>query len=255
MSTSLYQEFYKMAHKKVAWIAPIIMLLLMIFLGIAMGHSEERLLVMTSYGSNEWILLVLVIVGSTLFSMEFQNHAILTLLYKNPSKHNVYFSKLIVLFIYNIFLHILAILFTVILQLTSLNDHPTWSAIYQYGQPLWVNMLTTTAIDLLTSMLIISLIFLTSCLINVNTIVITLNIAIVFMGQNLSADLLNANSRLAPVVKWNPLNMTNLTTQYYNYPVYHDLSMLTNSQLVVGTFVYILLFFSAGYLVFRKKRF
>ncbi len=84
---------------------------------------------------------------------------------------------------------------------------------------------------------------------------ITLNIAIVFMGQNLSADLLNANSKLAPIVKWNPLNMNNLTTQYYNYPVYHDLSMLFNGQLVSGTLVYTLLFFLIGYLIFRRKYF
>lgn len=255
MWTSLYQEFYKMNHKKVTWFAPIIMFFLMIFLGVAMGHSEERLLVMTCYGSSEWILLVLVIVGSTLFSMEFQNNAILTLLYKTPSKINVYFSKLTVLFTYNVLLHVLAMVFTVILQLTSLNDHVSWLAIYQYKQPLIVNMFATTGIDLLTSILIISLIFLTSCLINVNSVVITLNIAIVFMGQNMSADLLNANSKLAPLVKWNPLNMCNLTTQYYNYPVYHDLSMLSNLQLIMGTLTYTVLFFLLGYLVFRKKRF
>ncbi|NVY96463.1 hypothetical protein HU830_04670 [Lactobacillus sp. DCY120] len=56
-------------------------------------------------------------------------------------------------------------------------------------------------------------------------------------------------------MKSNPLNMTNLTRQYYNYLTYYETSRLSINQLLLGTTVYLLLFFILGYLVFRKKRF
>lgn len=90
-------------------------------------------------------------------------------------------------------------------------------------------MLATTGIDIITSTLIISLLCLFSCLINSDAIVIAINAIIIFMGRGFSASLLNANLGIDQILKWNPLNMTNLTTQYYNYASYHPTSMLSNS--------------------------
>ncbi|MFT8661499.1 ABC transporter permease, partial [Liquorilactobacillus ghanensis] len=166
MISNVYQELYKLAHKKIAWISPLILLILMIVTGYTIGFGEGRLLTMVSYDSPDWITLILVIVGATTFSMEFQNNAILTLLYKSPNKIYVYLSKHVMIFCYDILLHVLAILFTIGLRYTPMNAHVAWSTIYRYQQPLWENMLKTSAIDLLTTMLIISLVFLLSCLIN-----------------------------------------------------------------------------------------
>lgn len=114
MAASLYQEFYKLAHRKVTWIAPIILLGLMVLAGYTIGYGESKLLTALSYDSHDWIMFILVIVGATIFSMEFQNNAILTLLYKASSKLYVYLSKLIVLLVYNLFLHGLALILTVV---------------------------------------------------------------------------------------------------------------------------------------------
>lgn len=255
MLQSLQTEFFKIKHQKITWIAPLIVLILMVITGVLMGHSEDRLLIMASYNASEWILLALILVGSTIFSMEFQNNTILTTLYKAPSRIQVYLSKLIVILIYNLLLHGLSLIFTVILQVTPVSAHISWLIINQYQQSLVVNMFSTTAISFVSSSLIISLIFLTSCLVNNNSVVITLNLAIVFLGQGISARLLDSNLKFLNVFKWNPLNMYNLTTQYYNYPVYHDISRLTNQELLMGTLIYTIVFISLGYLVFRKKHF
>lgn len=255
MISDLNKEVYKLIHQKITWIAPLFVLVLMIIMGISMNGSEQKLLIMTSYDSSEWILFALVVVSSTIFTLEFQNNTILTTLYKSDNKLQVYGSKLMIVLIYNITLHILAIIFTVLLQLTPLNVHLSWLMINQYQQTLLSNLLVTTLIDIVSSTLIISIIFFTSCIVNVNSIVITLNLAIVFLGQSASSSLMMANLKYIDVIKWNPLNMINLTKQYYNYGSYHFVSHLSNSQLLVGNILYSLLFFALGYVIFRKKKF
>ncbi|WP_125766645.1 ABC transporter permease [Lapidilactobacillus wuchangensis] len=254
MKFSLYQEFYKFVHRKLTWIAPLILLLLMIITGYSIGYHQGKLLTMTCYNSPDWIVLILIIVGSTMFSMEFQNNAILTLIYKSKSKIQVYLAKYVIIFGYNLILHGLAILYTVVLRYATLNSRVSWSTIYRYQQPLWQNMLLTSLVDLLATTLIITLVFLLSCLIENNAVVTTLSFLIVFMGQAVSASLLNLG-RFTAILKWNPLNMTNLTRQYYNYVTYFQTSHLLNSQLVVGALLYIVIFFILGYQIFRSKRF
>lgn len=254
MTVSLYREFYKFCHKKVTWIAPSIVVVLMVLMGLSAGQSQPRLMVMTGFGSSEGILLTLIIVASSIFSMEFQNHAILTILYKAPGKWHVYLAKLIVTFGYNVALHLLALLVTFGLSWTPIIKPVDWSAVYQHGQPLIINLIATTGVDVLTSSLIIGFIFLTSCLINSNAVVVTLNIAVVFMGAFISYNFLLQNQRLASVFRWNPFNMVNLTKQYYNASMVQS-TYLNNVQLILGTIAYSFVLLIVGYLIFRKKRF
>lgn len=256
MYTELHQELYKLFHRKLPWWLISLMLIFMIFMGLAMGKSYGKLLVMTCYNSSQIIMLLLVIVGSTIFSMEFQNKTILTLMYRSSSKGLVFLAKFLTVFIYDVILHIIAIIITILLNTIPILATPVpWTTIYKYHQPLVTNMLLTTGIDLVSSTLIISLICLTSCIINSNTIVIVINAIIIFMGSSLSANLLNANVSLTNIIKWNPLNMLNLTTQYYNYATYHLTSMLSNTQLLFGTLSYSVIFTIIGYLIFRRRNF
>lgn len=255
MRCCLYQEVYKISHKKITYLAPLLILVTMAIVKVAVGSEEAQLLAMTNYAAGQGILLVLVVVGSTIFSMEYQNNAILTVLYKTPNKFFVYLAKFIVMLGYDLFLHIIAILTTFLFQLTPLAINVNWFSIYQYNDTLLMNMVKCNLVDGVTSVLIISLIFLTSCLINSNAVVVTLNSMIIFMGQFVSASLLNDRVAFSKVLKWNPLNMINLSQQYYNYDVYHDTTMLTNPQILYGTISYIFIFLLIGYLIFRKKRF
>lgn len=251
MNSSIKREFYKLRYRRIIWISPMILLALMIITAYTIGHDESSLLFATCYDSPDWIMLILVIVGSTIFSMEFQNNAILTLLYKSSNKIYVYLSKYIVILCYNIFLHLTAAIFTI---LFSINQDTSWFSIYKYQQPLWENMLKVSILDILTTTFIISLVFLLSCMINNNAIVITISLLVIFIGQFISSNLLN-NEKLTYLLRWNPFNMTNLTRQYYNYTTYSETSHLLNSQLLLGTITYTLLFTIIGYLIFRKKHF
>ena len=255
MSTELYRELYKLNHRKLPWLMVIVMVIVMIIIGLAMGRTYSNLLVMTCYDSSTIIMLLLVIVGSTIFSLEFQNGTIIPLIYRSHSRSVVFFAKFITLFLYNLFLHGIAILVTVLLNIFPIINNPvSWTATYQYHQPLVINMIANTGVDLITSTLIISSICLTSCIINSNTVVIATNALIIFMGSGLSTNLLLAHVGPSTIIRWNPFNMLNLTTQYYNYATYHQSSLLSNQQLLWGTIAYTILFTLFGYLIFQHKK-
>lgn len=256
MYTQLKQELYKLNHRKLPWIIITLMLFFMIIIGLAMGRTYSNLLVMTCYDSSTIIMLILVIVGSTIFSMEFQHGTIIPLIYRSSSRSAVFFAKFITLFLYDLVLHIAAMILTVLLNIAPIINAPvSWTAIYKYHQPLVVNMFMNTGVDLITSTLIISLICLTSCLINSNTVVIAINALIIFMGSDLSSSLLLAHVGPSSIVRWNPFNMLNLTTQYYNYATYHVTSMLSNAQLLTGTLCYTVVFLLLAYWAFGRKKF
>ena len=256
MHTQLKQELYKLNHRKLPWVIIILMLFLMIVMGLAMGRTYSNLLVMTCYDSSAIIMLILVIVGSTMFSMEFQHGTIIPLIYRSSSRSAVFFAKFITLFLYDLILHIAAMILTVLLNIASIINAPvSWTTIYQYHQPLVVNMFMTAGVDMVTSTLIISLICLTSCLINSNTAVIAINALIIFMGTGLSSSLLLAHVGPSSIVRWNPFNMLNLTSQYYNYATYHITSMLSNAQLLTGTICYTVIFLLLAYWAFSHKKF
>lgn len=185
--------------------------------------------------------------------MEFQNNAILTLLYKAPHKSDVYLAKIIVIFVYNLALHVLAINSYVAAQSFCPWRPGRLDSDLSISATLVVKHAVYFFLDLIASTLIISLIFLISCLINNNAVVITANLCIFFMGGGLSADLLRSGSHWLELIKWNPLNMINLVTQYYNYPAYHPTSHLNNLQLLTGSLAYIFFFLILGYLIFKKK--
>lgn len=255
MINSINQEFKKLIAQKMTWISAALLPVWMIVMAWGMNHQDDRLLIMTNYNSSMYLNFILIIVGSTMFSMEYQNNAILTLLYKSPRKLIVFLSKFLVLFFYNVFLHGFAIVVTMFLQLTPLKISLSWFVENQYGQSLLVNMINYNLIDIVSMTLIISLVCLISCIINSNSIVIIISLMIGFFGQGISTSLLVGNSAYSGIIRWNPFNMINLTNQYYNYATYHLSSFLTNQQLLFGNIVYICLFLAIGYLIFRKKRF
>lgn len=255
MINEIQQESFKFYKKKITRYAPFILLVLMIISAMVLGVSGGKWAVMATYASTYIISFILIITGSTIFSMEFENIAIRTLLYKAPNKLYVYLSKFFVIVFYDFFLHILAMLYTFIIASTGVSGSINWGNIYQYNQSLLLNMINTTLVDFLGSLLLVSIIFLTSCLINNNALVIVTNLALIAFGQDISDALLNSVSSLFNIIKWNPFNMMHLMLQYANYDVYHELTKLSISQVAIGSISYTVLFMTVGYLIFSQKHY
>ncbi|MCT3033279.1 ABC transporter permease [Pediococcus pentosaceus] len=254
MISSIKQEFFKFVHQKSVWIMPLIILVLMIGTNFSLGYGETKVLISQCYAAQYWILITLVIVGSTMFSMEYQYNTILTLLYKSRSRMHVYFAKFVLVFAYDLFLHMWAIVWTFILKIILNSDNISWSDIYLYHEPIWRNMAHGVLLDIFSTMMIIGLIFVLSCLFSSNGVVITVTLLVFFMGNSFSADILMSN-HLVSIMKWNPLNMLNVVDQYFNYLSYHPVSQLSNFQLTYGTGVWIVVLFGVGYYIFERRHF
>lgn len=237
------------------WLIIILLPIFMLLIGFTLRQAYSKMLIMSSFDCSDVIMLILVIVGSTIFSMEFQNRTILTALYRAKNRVNVFFAKWVTLVLYSVLLHLVAIVFTIIFNYVLLLHPVSWTALYRYQQPLWVNMLANSGVDIIFSIFIISLLCLTSCLINSNTWVIVVNAIIIFMGSDFSASLLNAHVGPSNFIRWNPLNMLNITPQYYNYAEYHLTSFLTNGQIMVATCLYAILFTALAYVAFAHKKY
>lgn len=255
MKKAIWREIYKLNHRKSTWWSIAVMAVFMIVIGMMMGRSYGRLLVMSTFDAGQIIMLILVVIGSIMFTDEFQNNTILPLIYRAPSKTVVFFAKYLTLLIYNVFLHLIAIGLTMLFNISSLICNPvSLTKVYQYHQPLVVNMLLTALIDIILTAMMIGVICTIACLFKSSLVSIATNAIIVLVGGGFSANFMEVGGGFAKIMRWNPLNMTYLTPQYYNYASYHGVSMLSTNQLMMGTIVYMIIFAWLGWLTFSKKR-
>ncbi|QIL50323.1 ABC transporter permease subunit [Weissella coleopterorum] len=257
MFVSVAKELKKLSKRKISWISLILTFIFMLIMGASLRSEYSKLLIMGSFGLDTISPFLLILVGSTIFSMEFKNNTIWLLLYKSKSKHIAFWAKIITLFLYDILLHVVAIIYTMILSITILNKSiSSWLNIYQYNEPLIINLLKTSFLDIIATMIVISFVCLLSILIKSSEVVITLSILTVFMGSGISNSIIYSYKSLMNIARWNPLNIsTHLTTQYYNYNSYHDMTRLSNVQMLYGGIGYIILLLFIGFIIFRSKRF
>lgn len=257
MFVSIAREFKKMSKRKISWISLIFTFIFMLILGLSLRSEYNKLLIMGSFGLDTISPFLLILVGSTIFSMEFKNNTIWLLIYKSKNKNIAFLAKVITLFLYDILLHLVAIIYTMILSITTLNINiSSWFNIYQYNEPLIINLLKTSMLDIIATTIVISFVFLLSILIKSSEVVTTVSILTVFMGNGISNSIIYSYKSLMNIARWNPLNIsTHLTTQYYNYNSYHDITRLSNVQMLYGGIGYIILFLLISFIIFKRKRF
>lgn len=257
MFISMARELQKLSKRKISWISLILTFIFMLILGLSLRSEYNKLLIMGAFGLDTISPFVLILVGSTIFSMEFKNNTIWLLLYKSKNKNVAFFAKVITLFSYDILLHLVAIIYTIILSITILNRSiSSWLNIYQYNEPLIINLLKTSFLDIIANTIVISFVFLLSVLIKSSEVVTTVSILTVFMGGGISNSIIYSYKPLMHITRWNPWNIsTHLTTQYYNYNSYHDITRLSNVQMMYGGIGYIILFLFIGFIIFKRKRF
>lgn len=99
MSKAVWREFYKLNHRKSTWCSIIIMMAFMLVIGMMMGRSYGNLLVMSTYNSSQIIMLIMVVVGSMIFTGEFQSETILPLIFRSPNRSVIFFAKYFTLFL------------------------------------------------------------------------------------------------------------------------------------------------------------
>jgi ABC-2 type transport system permease protein len=216
------------------------------------GTKFSRLTISQGFGAGQWIILILITVGSTFVDMEYQNGTIITLFYKNSNRVMIYLDKLLIIILYGFSLVIFSTIFTFIFKAILVGQRYNWRAIY--GQHSLFNNLMLNMLGSVVYMLfIVTLAFLLVSLIKVNAAVVGIGFIIVFWGSYFSSLLIIAVPGLSSIMKWNPLNMIYVISQLTNSGL-AKFTHLNADQLIIGNFVYALLFVALGYLSFKKRR-
>lgn len=250
MGTSLYQEVYKLKYQRTPIYGIVILFLLMLYTA---ANDTTRNMISMGYGTGQWIIIILIAIGSYSIAMEFQNRTIVNLFYKNSHKEVIYFSKYIVLVAYGILLTILGTIFSIILAKIFVGNKYDWSQTYHNGRSLINNLLVNELGTILLVFLVVALAFFLIALFKINAVVVGIGLGIAYLGSQISTAFMQTFVNLAWVIRWNPFNMFYIMGQLSDntYPKY---SNLNNEQIIFGTIIYTIIFLGLGYILFRRRR-
>lgn len=255
MGTLINQELYKIFKKKSSIIIPIIIFVLMISMAVLSNNYEDILKPESQfkqgYTGFSWIFFLMIIQAATIITMEFHYGTIKNLLYRNYSRMSIILSKFIALFIYSLILFIVTTLISLGLKLTLFSD---MDILKQSGDNLSLlqEHLLTALATYIGMWLILSLTLLISCLLKSPGVSIAVGIVFYFASSVISGILFAAINQWE-WLKWNPINMLNLSTQILDNEAFKKMTKLELHELYIGNIVYIIIFLVLVIFAFKKK--
>ena len=255
MGTLINQELYKIFKKKSSIIIPIIIFILMIAMAVLSNNYEDILKPESQfkqgYTGFSWIFFLMIIQAATIITMEFHYGTIKNLLYRNYSRMSIILSKFSALFIYSLVLFIVTTLISLGLKLVLFSD---MDILKQSGDNLSLlqEHLLTALATYIGMWLILSLTLLISCLLKSPGVSIAVGIVFYFASSVISGILFAAINQWE-WLKWNPINMMNLSTQVLDNEVFKKMTKLELHELYIGNIVYIIIFLALVIFAFKKK--
>ncbi|PCF62232.1 hypothetical protein B4W74_12905 [Staphylococcus intermedius] len=255
MGTLINQELYKIFKKKSSIIIPVIIFALMIAMAVLSNNYEDILKPESQfkqgYTGFSWIFFLMIIQAATIITMEFHYGTIKNLLYRNYSRMSIILSKFIALFIYSLALFIVTTLITLGLKLILFSD---MDILKQSGDNLSLlqEHLLTGLATYIGMWLILSLTLLISCLLKSPGVSIAVGIVFYFASSVISGILFAAIDQWE-WLKWNPINMLNLSIQVLDNEVFKKMTKLELHELYIGNIVYIIIFLALVIYAFKKK--
>ncbi|WP_311407434.1 ABC transporter permease [Liquorilactobacillus uvarum] len=256
MVTLIRQELFKLMHKKSTIIGTIALLLLMtifaVFSKLQPSFSDPKGEFIAAYGGTSWVVFFMIAACSTIVAMEFQYGTIKELLYRKYYRGEILASKWITMFIYSLYFYVLSFVFSVILKVVLFNSKFSFSDIYTNDQSVMHVTLVTYAGNFVGLWLLLSLVLLLANVFKSSAAAISVGI-VGYFATSIVSSLMFMLINKWEWLKWNPLNMLNLSDQLSNSTVIGTLTRLSNTELVWGNLVYTGIFLFLGYLVFRRR--
>ncbi|WP_407890258.1 ABC transporter permease [Levilactobacillus sp. N40-8-2] len=215
MRKLLQQEIFKFRHQRLAWLAPVLLVLLMG--GLAMtargaAESDRKFYLASAYGGFQWLTILIIVIGASSVTMEFEYGTIKQLATQVNHRWMIFVGKCVLVLGYSIVLHVLAVLVTLVLNISK--GRLQWQTIYLYHQSLLANLLTNAVLDLYGGVLIVGLVFLLASCSHNSAAAIAIGVGACFMGEGVSSLLLQSFKSAFPLVKWNPFNMFFLQQEF-----------------------------------------
>jgi len=254
MLTLVRQELFKLYKKKSTLILFGIIVLIMILIGFSSKSNsdifEPEQVFTTAYSAFAYIVFVMIVQASTILTMEFQYGTIKNLLYRNYSRTQIIISKGLTLLIYSLFLYVSMVVISIIIKAIMFPDLGFLQEAAE-GMNVIQVLLFNALGNFVGLWLIISLVLLISCIFRSTAVSIVIGIIFYFAASVVSGILFLAIDKWE-WVKWNPVNMLNLSNQLMNSDV-ESMTQLSINQLFAGNIIYIAIFLFLVYVVFKRK--
>ncbi|MGM0214733.1 ABC transporter permease [Enterococcus sp. AZ109] len=251
MKNAVKQELFKLTKQQIILKQTLILSFMIIsFACVTKFGNFDMLsadkLVLTCFNSSWLIVFFMVYLASQTFSMEFRFGTIKNLLQKNQQRRTIFFSKLITLVGYSIYLNAVAITVTICLSMILFPE-------VSFEQTDLLRTLFTNLLGNFAGMwLFASLSLMISLIVTNESLASMLGIVTYFLSSMLAGMQFMVVDRFS-WLRWNPLNMLNLSNQINNQGM-EKLTQLATNQLLIGNIVYILGFFLVACLVFNRKK-
>lgn len=254
MFTLIRQELYKLIKKTSTWICLLLVLIINIGLSIVSHAMPEHFLpkelFVADYGANTFISLILISTTASIVASEFEYGTIRNIIFQSYSRQRILISKWITILIYSVSMYIFFAIFTFLDKLVLFPNKFSLTDKVQGGR-LWQYWLQTNWADLLTTWLILSVVFLIAALLKKGSTAIIVGI-VGYFAVALIGPFMNFVVSKWHFMKWNPLNFMNYTDQIANHTVSHT-TLLSLNKMVLGNIVYIIIFLAIGLLIFSNK--
>lgn len=255
MSILIKQELFKMYKKKSSFIFPSIIIILMIVFACLVKKYPDvlhpELQFKSGFSGFSWIVFLMIVQASTIITMEFSYGTIKNLLYRKYSRIQIIISKFIALFIYSLILFVSIVLISLLLKLILFGKLDILS-VPDNGMNLITELALNAVGNYIGMWLILSIILLLSCIMKSPGLSIAIGIILYFALSVISGILFVLIDKFE-WLKWNPLNMLNISPQLLDNDSLSKLTHLTNTELFVGNFIYIIIFLILVAITFKKK--
>lgn len=248
------QELYKLFHKTGTWVAMVIMVLIQIGFAVAALRLPDLFeatgLVNEQFVGGELIVFFAIAMTASIIAMEFQYGTIKQLLYRRYYRSQVFISKIITLLIGLVLMEVLSNVVTWALKFSlfpkvALDAKVTGGRTFieYYAQSLGANLLTT--------ILLMSLVLLLATLFKSNAAAIVTGIIGYFVAS-LAGSFLMMLIAQHEWVKWNPFTMLMLSAQVQS-PNFAKMTMLSTPVMIYCSLGYTVVLGLIAYLSFRRR--
>ncbi len=254
MISLLRQECYKSMHKKSILFSPVIIFLLMLFVGLSdRSPADVNYYTVQAFNGYMWLFIALIIMGANSIVTEFEYGTMKRLISQHSSRFLIYAAKMVMIIRYSVIGHLLVFGLTFVVAFLIHGNQLSLTANYLHGMTVFQSVVVSNLSDLFSTLLVIAVVFMVASMSRTSSIAAVGGIVFIFSGQPISNLLMHMAGQALPVIKWNPGNMFNVGAQYL-FPDIEKISHLTDNQLVIGNLIWTILFIAAGYYAFSRKR-
>ncbi|MEE6666154.1 ABC transporter permease [Pediococcus acidilactici] len=251
------QELFKLIKKRSTLI--ILLFLIVQNFGFALvnfcypKHFLPKEFFVANYATTSFVTLILIGFAAVVVTSEFELNTIKNLICLSYSRPAIIFSKWLVTFTFSAFIYILVMLetlgdkFLFFANTFSLNDK-----VHGGSETIWQYWLKWNGATYLNTWLLLSIVFLLASIFKKSTNAVIVGITGYF-ALDIIGTLLYSLIHKFDFLKWNPINFLNLSNQVGAPDLLKHLTKLSINQLIIGNFIYIILFLTIGLYFFSRK--